>query len=225
MAASTLHFASASGLTEIWQPYVMFWLGYVVLTLAPGPSMMLVGVCAACRGLRGTITMIACLALGGAALAATLFVVAGLAAPLADLKNSIGLANAALLCFVAWRIFLIRDLPPCEEVLARRSFRSDCLTGLAVGFTNPLTIAYLLSQYLARTHEFKLGGSALILALGVLAIMLFRLTIIALLLSQPSIRSWVRRRLRFITLAAGMAIAGMAAGAAAPTLRPLAFSI
>jgi threonine/homoserine/homoserine lactone efflux protein len=210
--------------TALW-PYAQFFLGYILILITPGPNMMVVGTFAACRGLRGVLTLVVSIGLGAAILSFSMLVAVQLAAPTGEFKTMILVANVALLTFTACRIFRIKSLSPMGKSAPSGRPKQDFIIGFLCGFFNPITAAYFLSQYLLHSHILKLNAGCAFLIFGVLILATFNLTVVALVLSQPPAQIWIRQHLKKITLLVGSVLSLFALKTATPLLLLLAFSI
>ncbi|MCB4825036.1 LysE family translocator [Roseicella aerolata] len=185
-----------------------FLLGYLVILVTPGPNMLVVGGVAALRGVRGALPICCGIAMGAAALVASIaLVAAGVTSRDPEWEVAGRWLAVGLLAWGA--VFVARLRPPGETTMpGRRSGVAAFGTGFCTAATNPLTAAFCAAQAIGplASHPEVLVLAPALVGMAALGFAL----LVAVLLARPRFRAAALAWHRPIRLTAALSLALMA---------------
>lgn len=129
-------------------PLALFWAGYMLVLLVPGPNMLIVGSYVALKGPAAALPLVCGVSAGAAVLAAIVFTTAeGMTQSPLILASGRWLAFA-MLVWIAWRVVRPGGRPAHSPV-KRHLVVGEFGAGFVTAFSNPVTAGYFLAVALA----------------------------------------------------------------------------
>ena len=198
-----------------------FTLGYLAVLATPGPNMLAIGALAALRGFWGALPFCLGIAVGAGTLALLLHLAFGILLDAQGLEVAARAVGGAMLLVVA--LHVVRTPYPClpENAPRRHAPQADLLAVVGGGFmtalTNPVTAAYLITQFLGPLGDSK----ATWLAAPVVALLALLCGLgVARIFGSAMLRRFALEHHRAVCLVSGMALAVLAALLLLPLVRP-----
>jgi threonine/homoserine/homoserine lactone efflux protein len=197
---------------------VSYFAAYALVLATPGPNMLVIGALAALKGVGSVLPIAFGLGIGGAALGAAMYFMAGLIPAGSSWHILECLISSLLLAWLGVRLIRAASTSPSNAPTNRSEQSAQFALGLSTALSNPVTLAFFASQMIGPLSDRGIGIiGPLLLITGLLA--LAKALVVATMFSHPVMRQRLVRWFRPASIGIGLSFLALATLRMMPVLK------